>query len=151
MTARAWLPVAPPFLRRNLLLRSGRGVAPVAQGHRVRITAVASVAGNLLLTHGKNAGTWKLLVDLPHEQDHLARDVFARVRVRLLGPPAAMAICAVHVERVAKFTHERFRAMNARLHRHDFQTDAGPLRRGRRAHRVGPVIEFLRWLPLIRR
>jgi hypothetical protein len=46
------------FLR--LLLWLGRVVSPVAHAHRVRVTAVACVAGYLLIPHGEDAGAGKI-------------------------------------------------------------------------------------------
>jgi hypothetical protein len=45
---------------RRLLLWRGRVVSPVAHAHRVGVTAVACVAGYLLIPHGEDAGAGKI-------------------------------------------------------------------------------------------
>ena len=45
---------------RRLLLWRRRVVSPVAYAHRVRVTAVARVAGYLLISHREDAGAGKI-------------------------------------------------------------------------------------------
>ena len=103
------------FVRR--LLRRGRIVALVAQTDRMRIAAVAGPAGDLLLADREDACAWKLLIDLPHEQDHFARDIFAGIEVPFLGLAAAVAVVAVHTECVTELTHQRICAMDVCVRR----------------------------------
>jgi hypothetical protein len=63
----------------SLLLSRRRVVAPVADRLRMWFSAVACVTNHHLSPHRKNARAGKLCVDLPNQQDHLARDVRPRL------------------------------------------------------------------------
>lgn len=102
----------PPRLR----LWRGQVVAAVAHARRMRLTAVACVAGYLLFPYRVDAGAGEMRIDLAHQQDHFACDVLARVDIHFLGPATAVAVVAVHIERVAEFTHQRIRAVYPRIH-----------------------------------
>ena len=83
----------------------------------MRVATMACPAGDLLLTDREDPCAGKLRVDLPDEHDHFARDVFPRIEIPFLGFSTAMAIVAIHVERVAKLAHERVRTVHVRLWR----------------------------------
>src|SRR5215471_4465216 len=91
------------------------------------VTAVAGVAGHQLRSDWKHSGTWKVRVDLSDQHDHLARHVLPRVDIILLRS-AAMAIGAIHGQRVAELTHEGIRTMHWRVRGQKLQADTGPLR-----------------------
>src|SRR5437773_2393273 len=102
---------------RRLLLWRGRVVSFVAQAHRVRVAAVACPAGYRLIAHGEDASAGKIRIDLPHQHDHLARDILPRVDVYFLRPSPAVTVVAVHVERVAELAHQRVRTVYVRVRR----------------------------------
>src|SRR6476660_5464546 len=96
----------------------------------MRIAPMAGVAGYFQVPHREDTGARKICIDLPHQHNHLARDVLARIDVRLQRSSTTVAVAAVHVERVAEFAHERICAVYMRVRRQQLETDSGPLLRG---------------------
>src|SRR5262249_2071309 len=94
-------------LRTDVLLRRRRIVSFVADAHRMRLAAMARPAGNLLLASRKNTCTGKLRIDLPHQQDHLARNILTRIQVPFLWLSAAMTIVTVNAQCVTELAHQR--------------------------------------------
>ena len=100
-----------------MLLRRGRIVSLVAQTDRMRIAAVAGPASDLLLAYREDARVWKLRIDLAYKQDHFACDIFPGIEVPFLGLAAAVAVVAVHAERVAELAHQRICTMDVCVRR----------------------------------
>src|ERR1041385_8627585 len=103
--------------------RRWRRITPVRQVLRVRVAAVARVAGHDLRSRGEDTRVREVRVDLTHHHDHLARDVLARVDVDLLTLVAAMTVGTIHVKRIAEVTHERIVAVDWSAGRKKLQID----------------------------
>src|SRR5262245_20761698 len=104
---------------------------------------MAGIAGHDLRSRREDARTREVRVDLTDQHDHLAREVLSRVDVGLVRPAAAMTIGAMHVQRVAEFTHERIRTVHGSAWRKNPQTDGRCLREWPITQRVSAVVEFL--------
>ena len=78
---------------------------------------MARPAGDLLLADRKNACAGKLRIDLPHQHDHLPRNIFSWVKIVLLRLSTAMAVVAVHAQGVTELAHQRIRAVDVCFHR----------------------------------
>src|SRR5262245_25754482 len=112
-------------------LRRRRIVSFVADAHGMRLAAMARPAGDLLLTNRENSCTRELRIDLPHQQDHLARNILTRIEVPFLRLSAAMTIVTVNAQRVTELTHQGIRTVHVGVGRQQLQTDSRCLR-GRR-------------------
>src|SRR6267142_334028 len=80
-------------------------VTLIAYALRMRIAAMTRVAGHDLRAVREYARAREVSVDLPNEQDHVSRDVLPRVRFGFERSPAAVAVRAIDVERVAELVH----------------------------------------------
>lgn len=58
-------------------------ISTVAEARRVRVAAMACLAADFLVAHGKNARVSKFGIDLPYQHNHLASDVLPRVDIGL--------------------------------------------------------------------
>ena len=72
----------------------------VADGHRMTITPMASPARHRLISRREDGGAGEIRIDLPHQENHPARDFLARVLVGFKWLAAAVAITTIHVESV---------------------------------------------------
>jgi len=76
------------------------------------IAAMARPAGDLLVANRKNSCTGKLRIDLPHQHDHLARNILTRIEVPFLRLSTAMTIVTVHAQRVTELAHKGVRTVH---------------------------------------
>src|SRR5262245_3004612 len=115
----------------TLLLRRRWIVSFVADAHGMRLAAMARPAGDLLLANRKNTCSGKLRIDLPHQQDHLARNILTRIEIPFLRLSAAMTIVTVNAQCVTELAHQGIRTVHVGIRRQQLQTDSRRLRRRR--------------------
>src|SRR4029434_2076999 len=106
------------------------------------VTAVAGITSHHLWPDRKHARARKVRVDLTDQQNHLAREVVARVDIVLLRA-TTMAIGAIHTECVAEFTHDGIGTVHLSVRRENLQADTGSLRERPITERVAAVVELL--------
>ena len=105
---------------------------------------MASPARDGLISHRVGARTREIGIDLPHKNNHPARDFLTRVFVRFKRLAGAMAVTAVHFERVAEVVHDRTVTVNPRIRGKHFQIYARRDSRRRSTERFVPVEELSR-------
>jgi len=93
----------------------------VTEALRMGIAAVAGVTRHFLFARGINACSGEIRIDHAQELDHFTRDVFARIRIVGLPRCPAMAVGAIHIERVAPVFHQRMRSVNRGIRREYFE------------------------------
>ena len=105
---------------------------------------MAGPASDLLVSHRVGARAREIGIDLPHEENHAARDFFAWVFVRFKWLAGSMAVTAVDFQRVAEVVHDRTVTVNPRIRGKHFQIYARRDSRRRSAERFVPVEELSR-------
>ena len=103
---------------------------------------MAGPARDGLISHWEGARAGKIRVDLAHQQNHPARDFLARVLVRFEWLAGAVAVTAIHLERVAEIVHHGSFAVNPRIRRKHLQIHSRRYGRRRRAERFVAIEEL---------